>query len=112
MEPAGVRFADILTTASAVANYLGESDVRAAHLRDAIALLNEETTLDALGRPLSPLVRRAGKRGATGAVRALAQRWFADLGDANALLGEEQLAQLKAQVASLIEAEERGSNAT
>ena len=37
-----LRFADILTTASAVANYLGVAEVSAAHLVESVALLREE----------------------------------------------------------------------
>lgn len=82
-----LRFADILTTASAIANYLGAPEVIPAHLRDAIRLLRDEIAMESLGRPRSPLVRGPGGAagaGATSSVRAFAQRWFAELGDANA----------------------------
>lgn len=99
-----LRFADILTTASAVANYLGEADVRGAHLVDAIALLREEKTLADLGRALSPLVPRPRGReaGADTAVKDLVQRWFAALGsDANAEIGEDEADRFAAEAAAL-----------
>lgn len=100
---ASLRFADILTTASAVANYLGEAEVTARHVLAAIALLLEETTLEALGRPLSPLVRRPEARGASRPVRELAQRWFAALGDANATLDAAQVEALRAELGSVVD---------
>ena len=76
-----VRFADILTTASAVASYLGEAEVAAPHLVSAVAILRGESTIEDLGRPVSPLVRRgAGGSTVSQPVRDLAQRWFAELG--------------------------------
>jgi hypothetical protein len=97
-----LRFADILTTASAVANYLGETDVRAAHLLQSIAILRGERSMDDLGRPTSPLVRRPSPPGATEAVRELVQRWFADLGeDANALLDDPTLRRLVSEIEAL-----------
>ena len=87
-----LRFADILTTASAVANYLGESDVAPGHLLHAVALLRGAKTMEDLGRALSPLVRRPGRAGVTPEVREFTQRWFAALGgDANATLGADSV---------------------
>ena len=100
-----VRFADILTTASAVANYLGEPDVTAAHMLLAIAIQCGQETIEALGRPVSPLVPRpprAAAAGADPAVRALTQRWFAALGsDINAVLSSAQVEALRAEVRGL-----------
>lgn len=82
-----LRFADILTTASAVANYLGVAEVSAAHLVESVALLREEKTMADLGPALSPLVRRrpGGGGGVEAGVRELVQRWFEELGrDPNA----------------------------
>lgn len=104
MEPEPLRFADILTTAAAVANYLGEPTVGASHLLDAIAILRNEKTLDDLGRPVSPLLRRATGSGgdADPAVRDLAQRWFAALGaSVDAELDDHQLAALNAELQAL-----------
>jgi hypothetical protein len=101
VEPEHLRFADILTTASAVANYLGQPTVSAAHLLDAIAILRGATSLDDLGRPVSPLLRRATEPGGgvDPAIRELAQRWFAALGASVA--AELDVAQLSALVAEL-----------
>ena len=97
-----IRFADILTTASAVANYLGEPDVTAANMLHAIAIQCGEETIEALGRPVSPLVPRPPRAAATGAdpaVRALTQRWFATLGsDINAVLSGEQVEALRGEL--------------
>ncbi len=77
-----IRFVDILTTASAVSNYLAQPDVSAAHLLDAIAILAGEKSLADLGRPISPLVPRNPRGQAAGAdpaVRTLTQRWWSEL---------------------------------
>jgi hypothetical protein len=94
--PEPLRLTEILTTSSAVANYLGQPDVTAGHMLSAIAILRGETTIESLGRPVSPLIPRArGGAGAHPRVRELAQRWFARLGgDAGAVLDEGQLASL------------------
>ena len=95
-----MRFADILTTASAVANYLGASEVTAGHMLHAIAIQDGSETLDGLGRPASPLVTR-GSAGASvdPAVREVVQRWFDRLGrDANAELDAEAVAALRADL--------------
>ena len=100
-----LRFADILTTASAAANYLGEANVAAQHLLYGIAILNGEMTLGDLGRAISPLVRRSppGMGGTVDpAVRELVQRWFAALGsDPEARTTPAQLAQLSAELRRL-----------
>src|SRR5438045_7101463 len=102
MEP--LRFTDVLTTASAVANYLGAEDVTASHVLDAIAVLRGEKGMEDLGRPLSPLVRR-GQAGADAAVRALAQRWWTELGGSpDAELDEAALERLSAELRALADA--------
>ncbi len=95
-----ILLAEVLTTGSAVANYRGHEEVSAADLIDGLAILLEEKTLDDLGRALSPLVRRgSGRGGATAGVRALAQRWYAALGeDARASLDAETLTRLRAEL--------------
>jgi hypothetical protein len=82
-EPAGepLRLVDILTTASAVTSYLGASGTTAAHVLAAVAILQGRTSMEDLGRPVSPLGRsQRGEPTVTPALRALVQRWFADLG--------------------------------
>lgn len=99
-----LRFADILTNASAIANYLGYPDVTARHMLDAIAILREERSMEDVGRPQSPLVRRPGGAagaGVTPGVRALVQRWFAELGDANAELDDEAVARFRAELVAI-----------
>lgn len=101
-----IRFADILTTASAIANYLGEADVTAAHVLDALDIQAGAKQMEDLGRPVSPLLRRGSQAppGAEPAVRELVQRWFATLGnDINATLGEAQLAELRTELNQLHE---------
>jgi hypothetical protein len=105
MTDEGLRFADILTTASAIANYLAVPDVTASHLLDAMAILEGKKTLEDLGRPISPLVRRGGPQGAGVEPRALAlvQRWFADLGSrADVELTGEQAEALRSDLRALV----------
>lgn len=92
--PEPLRLTEILTTSSAVANYLGQPEVTAGHMLSAIAVLRGEMTMESLGRPVSPLVSRIqGGGGAEPRVRELAQRWFARLGgDVGAALDDVQLA--------------------
>lgn len=106
MQPdAELRFTDILTTAAAVANYIGASNVTAGHLLDAIAILLDEKSMQDLGRGVSPLMPR-GPRGqresVDPAIRALAQEWFADLGnDVGAILSTPQVESLRAQLQAM-----------
>src|SRR5690606_12055528 len=103
-----IRFVDILTTASAVANYLGQPTIRAHHLLEAIAILRDEKTMEDLGRPVSPFLRGAlGPQGdAEPPVRELAQRWFAQLGsDIDAHIGGSDLDTFIAEVRALADAE-------
>ena len=106
--PAGrgdeLRFTDILTTAAAVANYLGVPDVTAAHMLDAIAIQLGEKSMESLGRGVSPLMPKfaSTQGGAEPGVRALAQRWWALLGsDVTATLSGEQLELLRSDLATL-----------
>lgn len=77
----GLRFTDLLTTAAAVANYLGEPVVSAAHVLSAIRIQLGEIGLDELGRPRSPL-GRPPHRGDTvePRLRALVQLWYERIG--------------------------------
>jgi hypothetical protein len=62
--------------------------------------------MEDLGRAISPLLRRGSQAppGANEAVRALAQRWFAALGnDVNATLDHEQITQFRMNLAALSE---------
>ena len=105
---AGIRFTDVLTTASTVANYLGANEVSAGHMLQAIALLNKEVRMEDLGRGVSPLLQRASQRqvGASDAVRELAQRWYVSLGsDVYAELSDEQLGRLRAELMALVQGE-------
>ncbi len=103
-----VRLTEILTTASAVANFKGEPEVRAGHLLSAIAMLVGEQSLDDLGRPVSPLVARmtgAGS-GASAGVRELAQRWFSRQGgEVTYELTDEELHALREELTELASVE-------
>jgi hypothetical protein len=94
-----IRFADVLTTASAVADYRGQAMVVAGDLLTAIDMLRGKLTLEDLGRPVSPLVPRPSERGSEAAVRELVQRWWRELGeDVNATVEGEPLARLVAEL--------------
>lgn len=108
-----LHLAEILTTASAVANYLGARDVSVEHMLAALDILEGSKTLDDLGRPRSPLLTRAtgAGSGAEDSVKGLAQRWLEILGgDVQAELDEAQLRTLKAELTSL--AGEAGRDST
>ena len=98
-----IRFTDVLTTGAAVATYLGAREVTAAHLRDAVEILQGMKPMEALGRPVSPLIPRPPSGpGATAGVRELAQRWFAALGgEPLAELDADQLAKLMLELAAI-----------
>ncbi|OAI38576.1 hypothetical protein AYO38_09415 [bacterium SCGC AG-212-C10] len=100
-----MRFTDILTTASAVANFLGEPEVTAGHLLQAIEIVEGKRSVEDLGRPLSPLVRRPGG-GVQAEVRALVQRWYAAIGgDVMAEIDDAQVAALRAELEALVSEE-------
>jgi hypothetical protein len=102
--PAGeeIRFVDVLTTATAIANYLGASDVTARHLLDALAIVRGEIGMEALGRPVSPLVSRGQRGGTEPRARELVQRWWAELGaDLGATLEEAQQERLRRELAAI-----------
>ena len=97
-----IRFVDILTTASAVADYRGEGEVSAAHVLTAIEMLQGKSALADLGRPVSPLVPRPRERGSEARLRQLVQRWWHDLGeDVNATLDSIQVGELQADLNGL-----------
>lgn len=103
METVALRFADILSTASAVANYRGEPEVVAAHLLDAIDVLADRKTMEDLGRPQSPLVAAHRPQAVVvQGVQDLVRRWFAELnGDINAELTGESLDRFIADLRTL-----------
>ncbi len=95
-----VRFTDVLTTGTAVANYLGEPTVTLAHLRRALEILEGQSTAEDLGRMVSPLIRRPSPA-AEADVQAFAQRWFATLNnDVTAELDGPQLDQFRQELSS------------
>ena len=101
-----LRLTEILTTSSAVANYLGVPEVRPQDVLLALEILRGEKSLDDLGRPQSPMISRLTKAGggAEPAVRELAQRWFAELGgDLAGEFDEAQLQRFEAELRSLQE---------
>jgi hypothetical protein len=100
-----IRFSDVLTTAAAVANYLGEADVSAGHMLAALQILQGTRKLEDLGRPLSPLVRRTAPGqvgGVEPSVKALAQAWAARLGSAAGAMSTDQVAKLLGELEALI----------
>ncbi len=99
----GARFADILTTAAAVADYMGVPDVAPGHVLAALEILTEDRKLEDMGRPVSPMLRRPGQeKGVELALREVVQRWFARLGgDANAVLSGDALVDFENEVKGL-----------
>lgn len=88
-----LRLTEILTTSSAIANFLGEPTIGVSHLLRAIQVLHGELAIADLGRPVSPLVPRGRDAGGVEPqVQELVRRWFASLGnDVAAELSEKQL---------------------
>ena len=104
-----IRLSEILTTASAVANFLGAVDVAPAHLLQAVGVLRGELALEDLGRPMSPLVARVARAssGATPEVREFAQRWFQTLGgDVSAEFSAEQFDAFLVELRALIDSQQ------
>ena len=99
-----LRFTDILTNASAIADYVGAKDVTAQHMLDSIAVLRGEKTAADFGTPVSPmLLRFRGQPGSDPAVRELAQRWFAHLGSVvEAEVSDEQIAEIEEELKLLV----------
>lgn len=99
----GARFADILTTAAAVADYMGVPDVAPGHVLTALEILTEDRKLEEMGRPVSPMLRRHGEeKGVEPALREVIQTWFARLsGDVNAVVSGELLIKFRNEVQSL-----------
>lgn len=100
-----LQLTEILTTAAAVADYLGAGDVTADHMLKGLAILRGELALEDLGRPISPLVRRPPPLhgGSVPEVRVLAQRWYTTLGaDVHATLTPTQLAALESELRALL----------
>ncbi len=100
----GIRFTDILTTASSVASYLAAPDVTARHMLDAFDILEGRVKLEDLGRARSPLAPLPPSLhgGAEPAVRELAQRWFERLGhDPESLLDAGQVETMRTELLAL-----------
>jgi len=97
-----LRFTEILTTATAVASYLGAAEIGTSHIETAVAVLREEVSLAELGNAPSPLVPRSRSTPVSGPVRELVQRWFADLGgDPLVEISPEQVETLLAELGRL-----------
>ena len=76
-----VRFTDVLTMATSITNFLGEGLVEPKHAVLALDVLEGARSLESLGRPLSPLVRRApGGPAVDDRLKLLVQQWWNDLG--------------------------------
>lgn len=99
MQPSdSIRLADLLTTASSLAGYLGERQITLQRLTDALAILLGERTFEDFGRALSPLIPRPGPPEPDEAVLAFARRWHERVGDPYAPLDARALADLRAEL--------------
>lgn len=93
-----IRLADLLTTASSLAGYLGEQRITLARLADALAILLGERSFEDTGRPISPPVPRPGPPEPDEDVLAFARRWYERLGDPFAPFDAAALDQLRAEL--------------
>lgn len=76
-----IRFTDILTTATALAHYLGDSEITTFHLTEAVALLRAQRTLEDYGPGRSPMIPRDPGGAMVGPqLRDLTQAWFKRMG--------------------------------
>jgi len=76
-----IRFTDILTTATALAHYLGEPEVTPRLLIESVAILRGAKTLDDFGPGRSPMIPRdPGGAAVPAAVQELTQAWFRRMG--------------------------------
>jgi hypothetical protein len=84
----------LLTTAAAVADYEGLPVIGVDEFRRAVTILRGELAMEGLGKPLSPLVRRAPAV-VPDALQAVLQAWFSRLDhDVMATIGDDELAEL------------------
>ena len=86
-----------------MASYLGEGVVEVRHVVLALDILQGARTLESVGRPLSPLVRRPpGGPSVEPNLRELIQRWWTELGsDPQAELGATGIATFLAALAAM-----------
>lgn len=98
-----LRFVDILTTASAAANYEASPSVEARHMVSAVRILRGELSVEDLGRPISPLIAsRMARGGVASLVQELVRRWYAALGDdPSAELDPQSVDRLLAELAEI-----------
>lgn len=97
-----LRFTEILTTAAAVASFLGDSEVRPRHVALAVQVLRGELRFEDLGRPSSPLGRGSRSPAVHVGLRETVQRWFTELGsDPFAELGDDGITRFLAELAAL-----------
>ena len=98
-----VRFLDILTTASSVAQASAAGAVEATHLLDAIDVLTGAAEPDDVTGAVSPLGHRRSELAVEPAVRELTQRWFARLGETpDATVDGDTLSELRAELEALV----------
>lgn len=104
-----IRFTDILTTATALATYLGDREITTFHLAEAVAVLREERTLDDYGPGRSPLIPRDPGGAVVGdRLRALTQAWFQRLGADPAIELEDGAVEEFLEELAALEQEEPG----
>ncbi|PFG74338.1 hypothetical protein [Tepidiforma thermophila] len=99
-EPPSIRLADLLSTASSLAAFRLDAAITRQHLRDALAVLLEETTFEALGGGASPLIPRRTVPAPDADVLAFAARWNDRLGGPYVEVSPELLAELRADLES------------
>ncbi len=106
----GIRFTDVLITANAIAAYLGKDTISPEYLGRALGILLNESSLEKLGPPVSPLVTHPSGGSTVGpALRELVQRWWVELGEEPlAELGEEQQKRLRIELESCPDDAEAG----
>jgi len=87
-----IRFLDLLTTATAVANFRGSDTVCAEHFEMAADILRGLKSMDESAGPAPPLFSGGGSGAVAPALQELVQDWYRRLGgDPDATIDDDAL---------------------
>lgn len=98
-----IRFTDILTTSTSVANFLRASLVEKSHMIAAIDLLEEKISPEDLGTPQPFLGSRPGAGpGVAPEIAAMVRKWWDSLGqDPQAVMSGEKMDAFRREIEAM-----------